>query len=202
MHFSGVKIDSFFRRKVSWADETGNFYQFVALMTMMEDLLSQGAQGASAAALSLLAEAFRNDPLVEVAWAAKAYQSAQVYFNLISSIDPEFLKLTKVDDQFYSEFWKDFPDLQIGVLDPEDLKSGPAKKKWHPFCLWVDEVVEDFNYILWMDCRKGCTEENTIFATRIQFFSIEIACNREGYNHLLYDRAREACLGTQVNSSG
>uniref|UniRef100_A0A8D2ITP4 Polysaccharide biosynthesis domain-containing protein n=1 Tax=Varanus komodoensis TaxID=61221 RepID=A0A8D2ITP4_VARKO len=109
----------------------------------------------SAAALSLLAEAFRNDPLVEVAWAAKAYQSAQVYFNLISSIDPEFLKLTKVDDQFYSEFWKDFPDLQIGVLDPEDLKSGPAKKKWHPFCLWVDEVVEDFNYILKDSCACG-----------------------------------------------
>ncbi|XP_044273311.1 protein PBDC1-like [Varanus komodoensis] len=169
-------------------------------------LAALGARGASAAAaaLSLPAEAFGNDPLVEAAWAAKAYQHAQVYFNLISSVDPAFLKLTKADDQIYSEFRKAFPDLQIGVLDPEDLKSGPAKEKWRPFCLRFDGVVEDFNYgtLLRTDCSKGYTEENTIFATRIQFFAIEIARNREGHNHLVYGRAREACLGTQADSSG
>ncbi|NXW25601.1 PBDC1 protein, partial [Circaetus pectoralis] len=84
---------------------------------------------------------------------------------LISSVDPKFLNLTKVDDQIYSEFRKSFKDLKIDVLDPEELKSESAKEKWRPFCLRFEGVVEDFNYgtLLRLDCRKGYTEENTIF---------------------------------------
>ncbi|CAM9766423.1 unnamed protein product [Bubo scandiacus] len=123
----------------------------------------------------------------------KAHQHAQVYFNLISSVDPKFLNLTKVDEQIYGEFRKTFRDLKIDVLDPEELKSEPAKEKWRPFCLRFEGVVEDFNYgtLLRLDCRKDYTEENTIFATRIQFFAIEIARNREGFNSVVYSSARE-----------
>ncbi|KAJ7428929.1 Protein PBDC1 [Willisornis vidua] len=122
----------------------------------------------------------------------KAHQHAQVYFNLISSVDPKFLNLTKVDDQIYEEFRKTFQDLKIDVLDPEDLKSEPAKAKWRPFCLKFEGVVEDFNYgtLLRLDSRREYTEENTIFATRIQFFAIEIARNREGWNDVVYGSAR------------
>uniref|UniRef100_A0A8D0F2G7 Polysaccharide biosynthesis domain containing 1 n=1 Tax=Strix occidentalis caurina TaxID=311401 RepID=A0A8D0F2G7_STROC len=123
-------------------------------------------------------------PRVELAWAMKAHQHAQVYFN--------FLNLTKVDEQIYGEFRKTFRDLKIDVLDPEELKSEPAKEKWRPFCLRFEGVVEDFNYgtLLRLDCRKDYTEENTIFATRIQFFAIEIARNREGCNSVVYSSAR------------
>ncbi|PKK19865.1 polysaccharide biosynthesis domain containing 1, partial [Columba livia] len=132
-------------------------------------------------------------PRVELAWAMKAHQHAQVYFNLISSVDPKFLNLTKVDDQIYSEFRKTFRDLKIDVLDPEELKSEPAKEKWRPFCLKFEGVVEDFNFgtLLRLDCSEDYTEENSIFATRIQFFAIEIARNREGWNSVVYGRARE-----------
>ncbi|KAH0518408.1 Protein PBDC1 [Microtus ochrogaster] len=56
--------------------------------------------------------------------------------------------------------------------------------KWRPFCLKFEGIVEDYNYgtLLRLDCSQGYTEENTIFAPRIQFFAIEIARNREGYN--------------------
>ncbi|XP_075766944.1 protein PBDC1 isoform X2 [Pelodiscus sinensis] len=157
-----------------------------------------GALGASEAvaaaqALSLPAEAYGNDPNIEMIWAMKAYQHAEVYFNLISSVDPKFLKLTKVDDQIYAEFRKSFGDLKIDVLDPEELKSEPAKAKWRPFCMQFDGVVEDFNYgtLLRLDCSKDYTEENTIFVTRIQFFAIETARNREGYNNAVYSRAMD-----------
>ncbi|NXE97294.1 PBDC1 protein, partial [Menura novaehollandiae] len=129
-------------------------------------------------------------PRVELAWAMKAHQHAQVYFNvslgaprvwggswggprltlhlpvqLISSVDPKFLNLTKVDDRIYEEFRKTFRDLRIDVLDPEELKSEPAKAKWRPFCLRFEGVVEDFNYgtLLRLDSRREYTEENTIF---------------------------------------
>nr|XP_020768653.1 protein PBDC1-like isoform X1 [Odocoileus virginianus texanus] len=139
-------------------------------------------------ALSLPAESYGNDPGIEVAWAMRTMQHAEIYYKLISSVDPQFLKLTKVDDQIYSEFRENFKNLRIDILDPEELKSETAKEKWRPFCLKFDGIVEDFNYgtLLRLNCSQGYTEENTIFAPRIQFFAIEIARNREGYNKAVY----------------
>ena len=37
------------------------------------------------------------------------------------------LKLTAQDDEIYKRFRECFPDLKIDVIDPEDLKSAPAK---------------------------------------------------------------------------
>ncbi|XP_053573927.1 protein PBDC1 [Bombina bombina] len=141
-----------------------------------------------AQALSLPAEAYGNDPNVEMIWAMKAYQHAEVYFNLISSVDPRLLKLTRLDDVIYTTFREQFPELQIDVLDPDDLKSSAAKEKWRPFCMQFEKEVEDFNYgtLLRLDSTKDYTEENTIFSTRIQFFAIEIARNREGFNDAVF----------------
>ncbi|XP_026857548.2 protein PBDC1 isoform X1 [Electrophorus electricus] len=158
-------------------------------------LASLGVEGAAAAAhaLSLPAEAYGNDAQLEVLWAMKAFSHAEVYFNLISSVDPKFLKLTKADDLIYTKFREEFPDLNIQILDPELLKSTEAKEKWRPFCNHFEGIVEDFNYgtLLRLDCQKDYTEENTIFATRIQFFAIEIARNREGYNDVVHGAGAE-----------
>ncbi|XP_019486326.1 PREDICTED: protein PBDC1 [Hipposideros armiger] len=157
------------------------------------DELVSGELVSVAHALSLPAESYGNDPDIEMAWAMRAMQHAEVYYKLISSVDPQFLKLTKVDDQIYSEFRKNFEKLRIDVLDPEELKSVSAKEKWRPFCLKFDGVVEDFNYgtLLRLDCSQGYTEENTIFAPRIQFFAIEIARNREGHNKVVYSSVQD-----------
>nr|XP_049593753.1 protein PBDC1 isoform X2 [Syngnathus scovelli] len=149
-----------------------------------------GPEGASAAAhaLSLPAEAYENDERLEVMWAMKAYNHAEVYYNLISSVDPKFLKLTKMDDEIYSAFRETFEDLDVKVLDPEGLKSAEAKERWRPFCNGFEGLVEDFNYgtLLRLDCQKDYTQDNTIFATRIQFFAVEIARNREGLNDTVF----------------
>lgn len=156
-------------------------------MEATEELVS-GELVSVAQALSLPAESYGNDPDIEMAWAMRAMQHAEVYYKLISSVDPQFLKLTKVDDQIYSEFRENFERLRIDILDPEELKSESAKEKWRPFCLKFDGLVEDFNYgtLLRLDCSQGYTDENTIFAPRIQFFAIEIARNREGYNKAVF----------------
>ncbi|XP_051973488.1 protein PBDC1-like [Xyrauchen texanus] len=165
-------------------------------MDTVDVLASLGVEGATNAAhaLSLPAEAYGNDAQLEVMWAMKAYNHAEIYFNLISSVDPKLLKLTKSDDQIYTKFREAFPDLNIQVLDPELLKSAEAKEKWRPFCNQFDGVVEDFNYgtLLRIDCQKDYTEENTVFATRIQFYAIEIARNREGYNEVVYNTNSKA----------
>ncbi|NXR71120.1 PBDC1 protein, partial [Pycnonotus jocosus] len=104
-------------------------------------------------------------PRVELAWAIKAHQHAQVYFNLISSVEPKFLKLTQVDDLIYREFREVFRELRVDLLNPEELKSEPAKAKWRPFCLRFEGLVEDFNFgtLLRLDSRQEYSEENTIF---------------------------------------
>ncbi|XP_047229067.1 protein PBDC1 [Girardinichthys multiradiatus] len=163
-------------------------------MASHEGLAALGVEGASAAAhaLSLPAEAYGNDPRLEVMWAMKAYNHAEVYFNLISSVDPKFLKLTKVDDQIYSSFRETFKELNVKQLKEEDLKSDEAKERWRPFCNQFEGIVEDFNYgtLLRLDCEKDNSEENTIFATRVQFFAVEITRNREGYNNAVFKRSK------------
>lgn len=42
-------------------------------------------------------------------------------------MDPKFLNLTKVDDLIYQEFRETFRELRVDLLDPEELKSEPAK---------------------------------------------------------------------------
>ncbi|XP_028661796.1 protein PBDC1 [Erpetoichthys calabaricus] len=162
---------------------------------------SLGAEGAMSAAhaLSLPAEAYGNDPQLEMMWAMKAFQHAEIYFNLISSVDPKFLRLTKADDKIYTEFREKFPNLNIQILDPEALKSEQAKEEWRPFCMQFDGTVEDYNYgtLLRLNSEKDYTEENTIFATRIQFYAIEIARNREGYNNTVFQRSSKVKINSK-----
>ncbi|XP_015417005.1 PREDICTED: protein PBDC1-like [Myotis davidii] len=73
-----------------------------------------------------------------MAWAMRAMQHAEVYYKLISSVDPQFLKLTKVNDEIYSEFRKNFEKLRIDILDPEELKSVSAKE---PFQEWRNKFT-------------------------------------------------------------
>ncbi|XP_061589498.1 protein PBDC1 [Cololabis saira] len=159
-------------------------------MASNDGLAALGVEGASAAAhaLSLPAEAYGNDPRLEAMWAMKATKHAEVYFNLISSVDPKFLKLTELDEQIYSSFREAFKDLDVKQLKEDDLKSAQAKERWRPFCNQFEGLVEDFNYgtLLRLSSEEDYTEQNTIFATRVQFFAIEIARNREGSNEGVY----------------
>uniref|UniRef100_A0A2I3S9W5 Polysaccharide biosynthesis domain containing 1 n=1 Tax=Pan troglodytes TaxID=9598 RepID=A0A2I3S9W5_PANTR len=154
-------------------------------------------------ALSLPAESYGNDlPPTQLAWDL-SMQHAEVYYKLISSVDPQFLKLTKVDDQIYSEFRKNFETLRIDVLDPEELKSESAKEKWRPFCLKFNGIVEDsLGYFARHFRFSGLHGGNTSFAPRIQFFAIEIARNREGYNKAVYISVQDKEGEKGVNNGG
>ncbi|XP_078284921.1 protein PBDC1 [Rhinoraja longicauda] len=156
--------------------------------------LGGGELMTAAQALSQPADAYGNDENLEMMWAMKAYQHAEIYFNLISSVDARYLRLTKEDDLIYTEFKRQFSEMRVDVLDPEELKSESAKLAWRPFCMQFETLVEDFNYgtLLRLDSSKDYEEKNTIFATRIQFFAIEITRNREGYNMPLLERSAKS----------
>ncbi|XP_066995220.1 protein PBDC1 isoform X1 [Anabrus simplex] len=151
--------------------------------SMTEEL---GAQEllAGASLLSRPAEEFGNDPNLEAMWAMKAYEHAEVYFNILCSVDPKLLRLSPHDDTIYKTFRETFPDLKIDILNEEDFKSEEAKKKWRHFCEKFNGVIEDYNFgtLLRLDHSGEYSASNSILVTRIQFYAIEVARNKEGLN--------------------
>ncbi|KAH8242069.1 hypothetical protein KR026_000337, partial [Drosophila bipectinata] len=148
-------------------------------------------QGASL--LSRPAEEFGNDSLVEEMWAAKALEHAEVHFNLLTSVDPSQLKLTPYDDQIYATFRQDFPDLKVGLLSDDILKSAVEKLKWRQFAEKFNKM-EDYSYgtLMRADASKEFSPDNSIFVFRVQFLAIEIARNREGLNDEVHKKHRPA----------
>lgn len=102
---------------------------------------------------------------------------------LLCSVNPRELRLTPFDDQIYADFRQDFPDLKIGILNEEELKSPTGKETWRKFIEKFDKL-DDFSYgtLLRSDASKEFSPENSIFVVRVQFLAIEIARNREGFN--------------------
>ncbi|CAG9857137.1 unnamed protein product [Phyllotreta striolata] len=133
------------------------------------------------------AEEFENDQTVETLWAIKAFEHAEVYFNILCSVDPKLLKLTPLDDLIYSSFRQEFPKLDIEVIKEDELKSTKEKAKWRPYCERFKNLVEDYSYgtLLRSDAKDDYKEDNTMLVTRIQFYAIELARNKEGVNDIL-----------------
>lgn len=111
-------------------------------------------------------------------------------FQILCSVDPKFLKLTPYDDQIYKVFRETFPDLKLEKLNDDKLKTPEAKAKWRPFCQQFKDYVEDYSFgtLLRADCTGDYSEENSMFTTRIQFYAIELARNREGLNDGLREK--------------
>uniref|UniRef100_U5ENI9 Polysaccharide biosynthesis domain-containing protein n=1 Tax=Corethrella appendiculata TaxID=1370023 RepID=U5ENI9_9DIPT len=141
--------------------------------------------------LSRPADEFENENVVEELWARKAVDHAEVYFNLLCSVDPKELRLTPYDEEIYTVFRQDFPDLDVKSINENELKSTAEKIKWRAY---VDKFnkLEDFSYgtLLRADAESEFIPDNAILVVRIQFLAIEIARNREGYNDCLRQKFR------------
>ncbi|KAL0269972.1 UNVERIFIED_CONTAM: hypothetical protein PYX00_007535 [Menopon gallinae] len=159
-----------------------------------------GAEGLLRAAnvLSRPAEEFGNDPTLELLWAEKAYQHAEVYFNLLCSVDPLLLRLTPADDEIYQLFRQEFPDMKVAVINEDEMKSPAGKEKWRIFCEKFKDKVEDYSFgtLLRIDCSEDYSPENSTLVTRIQFYAVESARNREGHNSGVRSKYRQKLQDT------
>ena len=55
---------------------------------------------------------------------------------MVSSIPPNKIKLTPIDDEIYTAFRAEFPDLDVGILkEMEDFKTDKSKAKWREFIM-------------------------------------------------------------------
>ncbi|XP_037034596.1 protein PBDC1 [Bradysia coprophila] len=138
------------------------------------------------------AEEFDNDSLVEEMWAMKAFEHAEVYFNLLCSVDPRGLRLTPYDDEIYTTFRQDFPHMDVKCIDENEIKSAEGKVKWRSFIEKFNKLDDySFGSLIRTDASREFGPDNSILVIRIQFWAIEISRNREGLNDYIREKHRK-----------
>ncbi|KAG8750378.1 hypothetical protein FRC14_000599 [Serendipita sp. 396] len=122
----------------------------------------------------------------------------QTYWNLLEAVPPSSLKLTRLDDEIHEHFSQDFPELienpqKIKMLDEEWMKDPTGKERWRKFISAYEKRVDDYNFgsLIRTNSSGEYSETNSIFVTRMQFYAIEIARNRLGFNDDIYAEAQK-----------
>lgn len=141
----------------------------------------------SATAQPFDAEQADNLEEIEMQFAVKAVEQAETYYSLLEKVKGSTLRLTKHDDDIFNQLLEDFPEYKepknVSVISEEEMKSPSGKAKWRAFCEKFNEIADyNFGTLLRLKANEEYSQENTIFAVRIQFYAIEIARNRYGLN--------------------
>lgn len=141
----------------------------------------------SATAQPFDAEQADNLEEIEMQFAVKAVEQAETYYSLLEKVKGFTLRLTKHDDDIFNQLLEDFPEYKepknVSVISEEEMKSPSGKAKWRAFCEKFNEIADyNFGTLLRLKANEEYSQENTMFAVRIQFYAIEIARNRYGLN--------------------
>ena len=118
------------------------------------------------------------------------------YWAILEKVRGSKLRLTKIDDEIYEHFRKEFPEFDPGeTIDEDKMKSKEGKEKWRNFMMAYEKKVDDYNFgtMLRANPKFEYGEKETIFGTgclrercgdhtdynfaamRMQFYAIEIA---------------------------
>ncbi|KAL8692734.1 MAG: hypothetical protein Q9218_002293 [Villophora microphyllina] len=149
--------------------------------------MSLGPAGAS-----LDPEQAENFEDMEKQFAVKAVQHMTTYWAILEKMKGSQLRLTKIDDEIYEHFKKDFPDFDPKeTIDEDKMKSKEGKERWRNFMMAYEKKVDDYNFgtMLRNNPKHEYGEKETIFAMRMQFYAIEITRNRQGLNDWIYEQA-------------
>jgi hypothetical protein len=95
------------------------------------------------------------------------------------------LRLTKLDDELYTSFRTHFPTLNVHACQElDDFKSPQAKERWRAYIAGFEGRLADFNFgtLLRVRAAEEYGGDNAFFVTRVQFYAVELARNREGAN--------------------
>ncbi|RHZ60108.1 polysaccharide biosynthesis domain-containing protein [Aspergillus thermomutatus] len=129
---------------------------------------------------------------MEKQFAVKAVEHLMTYWAILEKVRGSQLRLTKMDDDIYEHFKKEFPDFDPAApIDEDNMKSKEGKEKWRKFINEYEKKISDYNFGTMLRTSPGVEyeQDTTIFAMRMQFYAIEIARNRAGLNDWIYERA-------------
>ncbi|KAF2437038.1 DUF757-domain-containing protein [Tothia fuscella] len=137
------------------------------------------------------AESADNFEDIEKQFAVKAVQQMLTYWKILEQMRGSKLRLTKIDDDIYEHFKKEFPDLDPkATINEDEMKSKAGKERWRTFIEAYKEKIDDYNFgtMLRSNAKFEYGEKETIFAVRMQFYAVEIVRNREGLNDWIYEQ--------------
>lgn len=69
------------------------------------------------------------------------------YWSILEKVRGSQLRLTKMDDEIYESFMKEFPDFNPAETINEDtMKSKAGKEKWRNWINQYEGKINDFNF--------------------------------------------------------
>lgn len=76
--------------------------------------------------------------------------------------------------------------MNVDRIEEDELKTPDAKDRWRAFIEKFNKL-EDFSFgtIIRANASEEFNPENSILVIRLQFWALEIARNREGFNDSL-----------------
>lgn len=87
--------------------------------------------------------------------------------------------------------------MNVQRIDEDEIKSTEGKAKWRSFIEKFNKL-DDFSYgsLIRADAGREFGPDNSILVIRVQFWAIEIARNREGYNDCIREMHRKQASST------
>ncbi|KAH8428519.1 polysaccharide biosynthesis domain-containing protein [Aspergillus melleus] len=131
---------------------------------------------------------------MEKQFAVKAVEHLMTYWSILEKVPGSQLRLTKMDNEIYESFMKEFPDFNPAeTINEDEMKSKAGKEKWRNWINQYEGKIDDFNFgtMLRSNPKFEYEQETTIFAMRMQFYAIEIARNRAGLNDWIYEKSKK-----------
>jgi Polysaccharide biosynthesis len=76
-----------------------------------------------------------------------AVEHLMTYWAILEKVKGSQLRLTKMDDEIYESFMKEFPDFDpTATIDEDAMKSKAGKEKWRNWVNQFEKKIEDFNF--------------------------------------------------------
>lgn len=107
------------------------------------------------------------------------------YWAILEKVRGSQLRLTKMDDDIYEHFKREFPDFDPAApIDEDSMKSKEGKEKWRKFIKEYEKKISDYNFgtILRVSPGVEYDQDTTIFGRLLLcaniFGKVRIATNR------------------------
>lgn len=88
------------------------------------------------------------------------------YWAILEKMKGSQLRLTKLDDEIYDHFKKDFPEFDpTETINEDTMKSKEGKERWRNFMMAYEKKIDDYNFgtMLRANPKFEYGEKETIF---------------------------------------
>lgn len=95
-----------------------------------------------------------------------AVEHLMTYWSILEKVPGSKLRLTKMDDEIYEHFMREFPDFDpSATINEDEMKSKAGKEKWRKFMMEYEKKISDYNFgtILRASPKVEYDQENTVF---------------------------------------